>query len=98
MEKNKKVELFLGLVIIIFLSVLVYREYVKKLRREGFLPLAMAYTVFYTLFQYAVTTLPTMFMFFMCVIVPYVLFSHLLPSARSFIVFLFTPKMYAVNS
>ena len=97
MEKNKKVELFLGLVIIIFLSVLVYREYVKKLRREGFLPLAMAYTVFYTLFQYAVTTLPTMFMFFMCNCSLCLIQSS---SSISKIIhrILFTPKMYAVNS
>ena len=58
MEKNKKIELFLGFLIIITIVGIIYNEYVDHIKKEGFLPLAIAHTVFWNNLMFFVRNIP----------------------------------------
>jgi len=68
MEKNKKIELFLGFLIIITIIGIIYNEYIEHVKKEGFLPIAMSFTIFWDNLMFFVRTVPFVVMILMIII------------------------------
>lgn len=54
MEKNKKIEIFLGFLILLTIIGIVYNEYIEHLNREGFVP----FVIFWDNLMFFVRTVP----------------------------------------
>ena len=68
MEKNKKIELFLGFLIIITIIGILYNEYIEDIKKEGFLPAAMSFTIYWDNLMFFVRTVPFVVMVLMIII------------------------------
>ena len=67
MEKNKKIELFLGFLIIVTIIGIIYNEYIENIKKEGFLPAAMSFTVYWDNLMFFVRTVPFVVMILMII-------------------------------
>ena len=47
MEKNKKIEIFLGFLILLTIGGIIYNEHIESMKKEGFLPASIAFTLFW---------------------------------------------------
>ena len=68
MEKNKSVFYILLLIIIILLSLYCYKQIHEISRREGFLPLSIAYTNFSIFFFQMFSMIPFVLMMFIIIV------------------------------
>ena len=68
MEKNKKIEIFLGFLILLTIIGIVYNEYIEHVKREGFLPLSISFTIFWDNLMFFVRTVPFVVMCLMIII------------------------------
>ena len=68
MEKNKKLFYILLIIIIILLTVYCYKQIDEISRREGFLPLSMAYTNFSIFFFQMFSMIPFVLMKFIIIV------------------------------
>ena len=68
MEKNKKIFYILLIIIIILLIVYCYKQIDEISRREGFLPLSMAYTNFSIFFFQMFSMIPFVLMKFIIIV------------------------------
>ena len=68
MEKNKKIELFLGFLIIATIVGIIYNEYIEHLKKEGFLPLSISFTIFWDNLMFFVRTVPFILMVLMIIV------------------------------
>ena len=68
MEKNKKIELFLGFLIIITIIGILYNDYIEQIKKEGFLPASISFTMYWDNLMFFVRTVPFVVMMLMIII------------------------------
>ena len=58
MEKNKKIEILLGFLILLTIGGIIYNEHVESMKKEGFLPASIAFTIFWDNLMFFGRTVP----------------------------------------